>query len=61
MRKAVKVELPLGRTTLTAANGEYDEESGTYPHREAGRKASKATPRGQSRESHRASRHGFWE
>jgi hypothetical protein len=28
MRKAVKVELPLGRTTLTAANGEYDEESG---------------------------------
>jgi hypothetical protein len=27
MRKAVKVELPLGRTTLTAANGEYDEES----------------------------------
>jgi len=26
--KAVKVELPLGRTTLTAANGEYDEESG---------------------------------
>jgi hypothetical protein len=28
MRKAVKVELPSGRTTLTAANGEYDDESG---------------------------------
>ena len=27
MRKAVKVEAPHGRTTLTAANGEYDEES----------------------------------
>jgi len=26
--RAGKVELPLGRTTLTAANGEYNEESG---------------------------------